>query len=113
MKPQTTADFYRFIVLGVVMDAARCANSPDDELLRAVSFGDQIAFAEIYDRYALQTFERVLVEGFDRSLAETVVLGIFLDLWRQAPRIIPGPRSMAVWFSHNSHPIQANPASAE
>jgi RNA polymerase sigma-70 factor (ECF subfamily) len=88
------------------MDAARCANSTDDELMRAVALGDQSAFAEIYDRYALDIFEGVMGEVVDESRAETVVLGIFVELWRQAPRISPGPKSITAWFSTNSHPVR-------
>lgn len=86
------------------MDAASCADSTDDQLMRAVALGDQIAFAEIYDRYALRIFERVMGQVANRSLAEKVVLGVFLDFWRQAPRISPYQRSITAWFFTNSHP---------
>jgi DNA-directed RNA polymerase specialized sigma24 family protein len=89
------------------MDAARCARSTDDELMRAVAVGDRNAFAEIYDRYALQTFEHEMVRVGDRSCAETIVLGVFLDLWRQAPRIRPGHPSLTVWFYDHAHPFRA------
>jgi RNA polymerase sigma-70 factor (ECF subfamily) len=95
------------------MDFAHCTSATDDQLMQAVALGDQVAFAEIYDRYALETFKRVMVQGADKSLAETAVFGVFLDLWRRAPRISPCLQNMSVWFSTNAHPIQMNPTITE
>jgi hypothetical protein len=107
IKPKTSAVPSTVLsLLGGVMDAARCANSTDDELMRAVALGDQTAFAEIYDRYAVHIFTGVMGEVVDKSRAESVVLGIFLEFWRQAPRIAPGAKSITAWFSTNLHPFQ-------
>lgn len=41
--------------------------------------------AELYDRYAATVMGYVLAWGCDRALAEGVVAGAFLRLWRVAP----------------------------
>ena len=56
----------------------------DNELLRAVSRGDEQALAFIYDRYRLILFGLILRILHDRQEAEDVLQETFLQVWRRA-----------------------------
>ena len=56
----------------------------DNELLRAVSRGDEQALALIYDRYRLILFGLILRILHDRQEAEDVLQETFLQVWRRA-----------------------------
>lgn len=55
-----------------------------DELLRAVSRGDEAAFAELYDRTAPACYRLALHILRDRNLAEDAVQEAFAAVWRCA-----------------------------
>ena len=63
---------------------AQPSQSADIELLRAVSRGDEIALAAVYDRYRLILFGLILRILNDRSEAEDVLQEVFLQVWRRA-----------------------------
>lgn len=77
------------------MDAARISETTDDELLVAVGRGDRDAFSELYDRYAPFVLARMMQLSADRPSAESMVVEVFLEFWRQAPRLDRVPTSVA------------------
>jgi RNA polymerase sigma-70 factor (ECF subfamily) len=81
------------------MDITLCLNSRDDELLAAVAEGDHDAFAEIYDRFAPYVFGRASGESADSAGAHEMVRSVFLELWRQAPRLDLAKENVADWLS--------------
>ena len=56
----------------------------DDDLLRAISQGDESALAALYDRYRLILFSLILRILHDRQEAEDVLQEAFLQVWRRA-----------------------------
>jgi RNA polymerase sigma-70 factor (ECF subfamily) len=80
------------------MDRMLCLNSTDDELLVAVAKGDSDAFAELYDRFAPHVFARAKNEISDSGRAEQMVLEVFLEFWRQAPRLDRSLGRVATWL---------------
>lgn len=56
----------------------------DNDLLRAVSRGDEQALAAIYDRYRLILFGLILRILHDRQEAEDVLQEAFVQVWRRA-----------------------------
>jgi RNA polymerase sigma-70 factor (ECF subfamily) len=56
----------------------------DNELLHAISRGDEQALAAIYDRYRLILFGLILRILHDRQEAEDVLQEAFLQVWRRA-----------------------------
>ncbi|WP_411698913.1 sigma factor [Conyzicola sp.] len=80
------------------MDLARYISSTDDELLAEVAKGDQTAFGELYDRFAPHVFARVRQQIADRKLADEMVLEVFLEFWRQAPRLDRSVGRVATWL---------------
>jgi RNA polymerase sigma-70 factor, ECF subfamily len=61
----------------------------DDELLVAVSRGDQQAFSELYDRFAARVFGIVRRVVRDPAQSEEVAQEVFVSLWRTATRFDP------------------------
>jgi RNA polymerase sigma-70 factor, ECF subfamily len=56
----------------------------DNDLLRAVSRGDEQALAAIYDRYRLILFGLILRILHDRQEAEDVLQEAFVQVWRRS-----------------------------
>lgn len=60
-------------------------DQPERHWLDAIADRRIEPLAELYDRYAGTVTGYVLARGCDRALAEAVVAGAFLRLWRIAP----------------------------
>jgi len=89
------------------MDITLCLNSRDDELLSAVAEGDHDAFAEIYDRFAPYVFGRASDEAADSAGAYEMARSVFLDFWRQAPRLDRAKENVADWLFASARPHTA------
>ena len=63
---------------------AKPSEISDNDLLRAISRGDERALAAIYDRYRLILFGLILRILHDRQEAEDVLQETFLQVWRRA-----------------------------
>lgn len=57
---------------------------PDNDLLRAIARGDEVALAACYDRYRVILFSQVLRILNDRQEAEDCLQEVFLQVWRRA-----------------------------
>jgi RNA polymerase sigma-70 factor (ECF subfamily) len=60
------------------------AKLSDGDLVRATARGDQLALAELYDRYRLILFGLLMRILHDRAEAEDVLQETFLQVWRRA-----------------------------
>ncbi|WP_291043819.1 sigma-70 family RNA polymerase sigma factor [Herbiconiux sp.] len=77
--------------------------TPLEELLHAVSTGDQSSFSELYDRTAprvLGLVKRVLV---DHAQSEEVTQEIFLEIWRTATKFESARGSAMSWILTMTH----------
>lgn len=74
------------------------ADSPsDDDLLRRIGSGDQLAMKVLYARHHVRVFRFILRFVRDESKAEDVLSEAFLDVWRQANRF-EGRSSVSTWL---------------
>ena len=70
----------------------------DDDLLRAISQGDESALAALYDRYRLILFSLILRILHDRQEAEDVLQEAFLQVWRRAGDFDPARGRAFTWL---------------
>jgi len=70
----------------------------DDDLLQAVSRGDESALAVLYDRYRLILFGLILRILHDRPEAEDVLQEAFLQVWRRANDFDPARGRAFTWL---------------
>jgi RNA polymerase sigma-70 factor (ECF subfamily) len=70
----------------------------DEDLLRAISRGDESALAALYDRYRLILFGLVLRILHDRPEAEDVLQEAFLQVWRRASDFDPERGRAFTWL---------------
>ncbi len=87
------------LVDAFVADAA----DPLGGLLRRAGRGDQIAFAELYDRLAPVVFGVVLKVVRDPSQSEEVAQEVFIELWRLAARYDGTKGSVTSWAATMAH----------
>ena len=80
------------------MNVSLCLASRDDELLTAVARGDHDAFAELYDRFAPHVFARATNQIGDSRAADAAVMSVFVEFWRQAPRLDRSKANVTVWM---------------
>jgi RNA polymerase sigma-70 factor (ECF subfamily) len=79
------------------------AGTTSEQLLHAVSLGDESAFEALYDRFA------GMVHGLARSVvrdphqAEEVAQEVLLEVWRTAPRFDAERGSARAWISTMAH----------
>ena len=81
-----------------VLDSAPPARSDDAALLDAMRGGDERAAAALYDRHAPMVFGLALGIVQERSDAESVVLEVFTQAWRDAARYDAARGSVASWL---------------
>ena len=72
-------------------------------LLRQAGRGDQLAFAELYDRLAPLVFGAVLKVVRDPSQSEEVAQEVFVELWRLAARYDGTKGSVTSWAATMAH----------
>jgi RNA polymerase sigma-70 factor (ECF subfamily) len=70
----------------------------DDDLMRAISRGDESALGTLYDRYRLILFGLILRILHDRQEAEDVLQEAFLQVWRRAKDFDPERGRTFTWL---------------
>jgi RNA polymerase sigma-70 factor (ECF subfamily) len=70
----------------------------DQELLAAVSRGDQGALGQLYDRHAATALGIAFRIVQDRGVAEEVVQDAFVAAWRRAASYEPGRAEVRTWL---------------
>ena len=70
----------------------------DNDLLQAVSRGDESALAALYDRYRLILFGLILRILHDRQEGEDVLQEVFFQVWRRANDFDPARGRAFTWL---------------
>jgi RNA polymerase sigma-70 factor (ECF subfamily) len=70
----------------------------DGELVARIALGDEVAFAEVYARYAQHVFGAAVRLLGDRGTAEEVVQETWLALWNRAEQFDAARGSVAAWL---------------
>jgi RNA polymerase sigma-70 factor, ECF subfamily len=87
-------------------DVASSAGAATDTLvvlLKAVSFGDQSAFSQLYDEISGLVYGIVLKVLRDPSQSEEVTQEVFVELWRLAPRYDVERGTVTSWAATIAH----------
>jgi RNA polymerase sigma-70 factor, ECF subfamily len=84
------------------LDAASpaCATAPDipsDEVFRRIANGDRIAIRTLSVRYRVSIYRWLLRSVGDATLAEKLLIDVFLDVWRNAASF-DGRSSVSTWL---------------
>ena len=69
----------------------------DAELLRSIALGEKRAMALLFARHNVRAFRFAMSIIADRSLAESVVSDVFLDVWRHAGTF-KGKSEVTTWL---------------
>jgi RNA polymerase sigma-70 factor (ECF subfamily) len=78
--------------------ARELAHLSDEAVVALVSRADELALAELYDRYAAAAYGLAQRIVRDANLAEDVVQDAFLAVWRGADRFVPERASAGGWL---------------
>jgi RNA polymerase sigma-70 factor (ECF subfamily) len=74
------------------------AHLSDEAIVALAARSDEVAFAELYDRYARVAYGLALRILRDEALAEDAVQEAFLAIWRGASRFIPERAKASTWI---------------
>jgi len=76
----------------------RGSDPADEQIIRRVVAGDQLALAELYDRWSKQAFSLARRVCADEGLAEDVVQEVFIAFWREPGRFDPSRGAFSSWL---------------
>jgi RNA polymerase sigma-70 factor, ECF subfamily len=71
----------------------------DSELMARIVLKDELAIAELYDRYSALVFSVARHVLFDESAAEDITQEIFLKLWRNPDSFDSARGSLRTWLT--------------
>ncbi len=74
------------------------AHLSDEAVVALVARSDEVALAELYDRYGRVAYGLALRVLRDQSLAEDAVQEAFLQIWRGAERFVPERAKASAWI---------------
>ena len=74
------------------------AHLSDEAIVALAARSDDVAFAELYDRYGRVAYGLALRVLRDEALAEDAVQEAFLAIWRGASRFIPERAKASTWI---------------
>lgn len=74
------------------------AHLSDEALVALVERGDELALAELYERFGRTAYGLALRMLRDHALAEDAVQDAFLSVWRNAARFVPERAKAATWI---------------
>jgi len=74
------------------------AHLSDEAVVAMTARSDEVALAELYDRYGRTAYGLALRVLRDESLAEDAVQEAFLAIWRGASRFIPERAKASTWI---------------
>jgi RNA polymerase sigma factor (sigma-70 family) len=74
------------------------AHLSDEAVVALTARSDEVALAELYDRYGRTAYGLALRVLRDESLAEDAVQEAFLAIWRGASRFIPERAKASTWI---------------
>jgi RNA polymerase sigma-70 factor (ECF subfamily) len=74
------------------------AHLSDEALVALAARSEQLALAELYDRFGRPAYGLALRILRDEALAEDAVQEAFLALWRTAPRFVPERGKASTWI---------------
>jgi RNA polymerase sigma factor (sigma-70 family) len=73
------------------------AHLSDEALVALIAHGQEVALAELYDRYGRVAYGLALRIVRDPGLAEDAVQEAFLTIWRSANRFLPERAKASTW----------------
>ena len=74
------------------------AHLSDEALVALVAHGEEVALAELYDRFGRVSYALALRVVRDPGLAEDAVQDAFLTVWRSANRFLPERAKASTWI---------------
>src|SRR5712691_7824077 len=74
------------------------AHLSDEAVVALAARSDEVAFAELYDRYGRAAYGLALRVLRDEALAEDAVQEAFLAIWRGASRFMPERGTASTWI---------------
>ena len=78
--------------------AANTASNEDLALLERIRRGDQLAMAEVFDKYGRAVYSVALRILKDSGHAEDVMQEIFFQIWRNSESFVQGRGSLGAWL---------------
>jgi RNA polymerase sigma-70 factor (ECF subfamily) len=77
---------------------APTTNDDDQQVVERIAMGDELAFAQAYDRHSALVYGAVVRFVGDREAAAEVVQDAFMALWRRARQFDAASGSLAGWL---------------